>query len=324
MAAVWTEDTAAQIVDVLGRHDSVVSAAADLGISYDKIKWALRANGYDSPRTYLRGKAVARELRTAAGETRRAARTSETTRLLFIPDMHFPYAHDLTWRTILAVATGWRPDIVVILGDFLDLYTCSEFDKDPSRKASLEHEIETANRELTRLGRIVDGARVIFCEGNHEQRLTRYLQRRAPELYGMIDMPSLLRIKDRGWEWLAYKQHLALGKIHVAHDIGRCGVNAARQGIIDFGGNLIVGHTHQASVVYRGNLRGERHVSITSGWGGDPAQVDYAHAHRANCEWQHGFTVAHEDSTGAAWCTFVPVIEGRAIVDGVVYAGREQ
>src|SRR5262245_31336342 len=39
-------------------------------------------------------------------------------RVLVCPDLHCPYHDELAWSTFLAVARGWRPDILVILGDF--------------------------------------------------------------------------------------------------------------------------------------------------------------------------------------------------------------
>ena len=55
---------------------------------------------------------------------------------------------------------------VVFVGDLIDCYTLSDFLKDPRRIATLQEELDEANRVLSELYRLCP--EIEFFEGNHE------------------------------------------------------------------------------------------------------------------------------------------------------------
>ena len=245
-------------------------------------------------------------------------------RVLICPDVHVPYHDSLAFRTFLEVARRWKPHCLVILGDFVDFYQVSQFPKDPARKTSFSGEIEAARVALAQIERLKIN-RVVYCEGNHETRLKRYIANAAPELDGLVDVKNLLDVRRRGWEWVPYGHYAKVGKLHFMHDAGHAGAQAPRQSVAAFGGCIIFGHTHRAGSHYESTVNGDRHVGMTCGWLGDPEAIDYRHRARVLRENQHGFGVAHvEQSTGLGWCTFVPILNGRAVVDGKMYDGRNK
>lgn len=250
---------------------------------------------------------------------------AKTSRILVIPDMHVPYHDARVWATILAAVKASKPETIVIIGDFADCYAVSSHPKSLDRKADFAAEIDVVNTELDRLQKVAGPeCRIIFCEGNHEDRITRYLQSRAPELGGLHGMRAagLFRARDRGIAWVPYRRHIKIGRCSFTHDVGRCGVNTARQSLIDFGGNLVVGHSHRGGVAYQGEAKGANHFCLNVGWGGDVDEIDYVHRIRAKRDWAHGFGVVDQDSAGYSWGQFVPVISGRCVLDGVVINGR--
>jgi hypothetical protein len=113
-------------------------------------------------------------------------------RLFFYPDMHVPY-HDRRAVTLAhKVRAAFKPDHTFVLGDMADFFCVSSHDKSPERSNSLEWEMGEVNRELDRIDQIKD-QRHFIC-GNHEYRLDRYLQTKAPELFGLIGVPRLLKL----------------------------------------------------------------------------------------------------------------------------------
>ena len=208
-----------------------------------------------------------------------------------------------------------KPGTVVIIGDFLDCYSVSQHSKDPSRKVLLQDEVNAAVRELDRLERLV-GARVVFVEGNHETRLAREVSKHLPGAHGLLTARSLLEIDRRGWGWVPYGDWATIGKVAYTHDVGRHGANAARQSLLDFGGNLVFGHTHRLSVSYIGQTNGDKHVALNVGCGLDFDEVDYMHKARARRDWQHGFGWVDYDRHGNAWCQAIPIIDRAALVHG--------
>ena len=210
-----------------------------------------------------------------------------------------------------------NPKCVIIIGDFLDMYSVSAHSKDPKRKLSLLDEIEAANRRLDEIQSRA-GSHVTFVEGNHEDRLRRYIWDKAPELDGVTTVRGGLRLDERGWRFIPYRDYYRLGRVTYTHDIGRAGINAARQSLLDYGGNLVFGHSHRGAVVYQGEAKGASHFCMNVGWLGDVAQVDYMHRARAERDWQLGFGIVdYSDDMERASATFVPIVDGRCVVHGL-------
>ncbi len=211
----------------------------------------------------------------------------------------------------------WKPDQVVFIGDFGDCYSISEFDKDPERKVSFLDEVEAVNRELDQVQNLVD-ANAVFIEGNHEDRGRRKVWRQVPELAGLVSIPRLYRLRERGWKHVPYRGVHRIGNVAYTHDIGRAGVNTARQTVVDFGGNIVVGHSHRGGVYYQGEAKGSAHFCLNVGWLGDVKKVDYMHQAKALRDWQLGFGTVIHDGAKAAFARFHPVVRGAVEVDGVI------
>lgn len=345
----WTQDVVSQARATLERSASYADALAEIQgvagqvVSGFNLAHAFRRHGLNSPSSYVpkrvpplppvspvprappapQGPGVASFVSAdAPAPAPPDAEESALTRVLVIPDVHVPYHHELTWETILAVARDWRPDVLVILGDFADCYAVSDYPKDPGRKLTFADEVAAVNRELDRV-RALRVPRVIALEGNHETRLARLVAKQAPALHGTVDIARLFDMRARGFEWVPYGHHTTIGKFSFMHDAGHAGVYAARQSVAAFGGNIVFGHTHRASCHYESTVNGDRHVGWTMGWAGDPEAIDYRHRARVLRENQHGFGVVYvERGSGLGWAHFVPVLAGRAVVDGRVISGR--
>lgn len=247
---------------------------------------------------------------------------SNSLKVLFCPDTHIPYHHEKSWQCFLAVAEGWRPDVCVVLGDFGDFASVSTYVKDPRTALSLADEVDGVNDALDSLDKALKrgGCKTkYYLLGNHEDRLFRYTQKLAPELWPYVSIADMLKLEKRRWREVPYKSSLGFGKLRVSHDVGRAGVNAARQSVQDVGKSIVIGHTHRLAIAYQGNQTGERHLGATLGWLGDPEAIDYRHRDLVRRDWQHGFGFARFDAMGNFWLTPVPIIGGKCIVEGVSY-----
>lgn len=300
-------------IAILGRHNSVAEAILEIGVPNKTVSKNVSKR---------RGKTLGECLRVPIVRRKSPApKPGALQRLLICPDVHLPYHDALAWETFLEVAREWRPDVLVFLGDIVDFYQVSRHPKDPLRRITFQDEVAIANRELNRVSALKI-PRVVVTEGNHETRLQRWLVDQAPQLVGIVDVRDLLQIDRRNWEWFPYGTHTRIGKLHFSHDVGHAGVYAARQSSMAFGHNIIFGHTHRAQAHYESTVTGERFVSWTMGWLGDPEAIDYQHRAKVTRNSQHGFGVAHLDVEGNGWVSFVPVIRGAAVVDGVLYRGQ--
>jgi hypothetical protein len=113
-----------------------------------------------------------------------------------------------------------RPDVVVHLGDHWDMPSLSSYDKG---KASAEgrrvmKDIDAGNGALASLTHAITSGghlpRLVMLRGNHEDRLTRYLNDNA-ELEGAFD--GAFCDERLGWEVVPFLQPIEIGGIMFCH-----------------------------------------------------------------------------------------------------------
>lgn len=242
-------------------------------------------------------------------------------RILFISDVHSPYHCVKSWQLMLRAAYGFRPDMIVQMGDLCDFYAASRFDKNPLRlqKHRLIDEVNVTNGLLDDLDNLGATEKFFLC-GNHEYRWDVMLQKSAPEL---VDFPGMsikeiFRFKDRGWKYTPYKSHTRIGKLYLTHESGSCGPSAHITARNDFQSNVIQGHSHACGVSYRGNALGETHVGAVFGHMADLKYIDYAHAVKAKA-WVKAFGVGYMENNGSVHISACPIIRGSVVVGGVLY-----
>lgn len=242
-------------------------------------------------------------------------KNSKLKRVLFIPDCHHPYEDKKAWTLMLKAARSFRPDTIVILGDFADFYSVSSFEKSPKRVQDLKYEVDYVKEKLTELD-LLGAEQKIYISGNHEDRLERYLITKAPALFETVTIPETLDLRIRGWHYVPYKRSFRLGKLHLTHDSGTAGQNAHRQSMAAFQASTIIGHTHRMEMTYLGNADGPPQVGAMFGWLGDFDQIDYMHQIAARRNWVHGFGVGFMEPNGVVHLSPVPIVKGACVVNG--------
>lgn len=177
--------------------------------------------------------------------------TIDTGPVGLLSDPHIPY-HDM------ATIKGWVDECVrmavktiFLNGDVLDFYQLSDFMRDPAMPRMRE-EILKGRQFLEYLRSRFPKASIVYKEGNHDERLERYLASLAPELLGLedLELESLLRAKDFGVEWVKDKRVVMCGKLPVVHGHeyrGGGGVMPARWLYLRTGESTLCGHFHQPS-----------------------------------------------------------------------------
>lgn len=316
--------TPEKILEALRSNYEVRGAATQLGVSDRALRDMCARFGLGKASDHVMDKAAygARLLLNAPKVSEsltklleRAARDATLPRSIIVcPDTHRPF-HDRDAHALFEkVCREMRPDMGVIIGDYLDCYSISFHPKSPERRANLKAEIDDGLEGLDSL-QATGIRRWMFCEGNHEFRLERYLEQKAPELYGLLGIRELLRIDERGWDWVPYKKWKRVGKIAFSHEVGHAGKTAGQRSLDEFGGNIVFGHSHRGSVTYGGTVDGEKHVALNVGWLGDLESIDYTHQSKTR-GWQHGFGWVDLDTEGNGYCQFIPIVDGRCCVRG--------
>jgi predicted phosphodiesterase len=182
---------------------------------------------------------------------------------LVLSDLHLPYHDPETIELAIDLADREKAVGVLLNGDVLDCHELSTFDRDPSAPRYLA-ERETAIQFQEWLRFRLPDARIIWKDGNHEERLERYLWRHAPALYGLegLTLPAIMRMKDFGIEHVGDKRVIHLGKLHVIHGHEyrpaiMAPVNPARGLFLRAKGNALCGHWHNTSEHHEPTIAGK-------------------------------------------------------------------
>jgi predicted phosphodiesterase len=239
-------------------------------------------------------------------------------KVLFVPDTHRPYHDKRAWSLLLSFAHQWKPDTIVVLGDFADFYAVSAHDKDPSRRARFEDEIADVNVGLDELDAIGAQSK-LYVAGNHEFRADRFVASKCPELSSLVSIPAMFKLQERGWKWTPYREHTHLGHLLLTHDTGNAGAYAHIKARDAAGHCAVIGHTHRMGVHYAGSIGGDTTVGAMFGCLLDFDSVDYMH--RVNMRhWQLGFGTGRMDRDGVVYLQAHPIINYQVCVEGRLYA----
>lgn len=212
---------------------------------------------------------------------------------LILPDVHAPQHDERAWKLVLKVAKAFKPYGIVILGDFADCWSASSHRKDPKKLANLGLELDSCNHLLDDLDKL-KAKRKVYIFGNHEHRVYRYLADHAPALADLVNVEGPLRLKQRGYEVIPYKDSITIADTKLTHDLDRAGKHAVHQAVEESASNIVIGHLHRfdycAVSAYGRTLYG-----MSPGWLGDCSRQDYKHRIKAEREWQLGFAVGYEE-----------------------------
>lgn len=303
----WTEARIADAKTVLTQHTTLSAAASALGVSLPALEHGFARYAGGPP-----GQFLGRPTTPAAPRVDRPVNGHT----VIISDLHAPFHDARAWDVCIAAITELAPDTIVIIGDAADFYAVSKFDKSPERASRLVDELAVFEKEMRRLRRASPNSRVVYCQGNHEFRLDRYITSSAPALHGLVVPRELILRALPGAEWVKYRSAKRIGKVDYAHDLGFSGVYAGKHTLAANGANIVFGHTHRGGVVVEGDVQGDRRFSLNVGWLGDIAQIDYTYEVIAR-NWTLGFGhIFTDEETGLVWPSFVPVMRDRCYVAG--------
>jgi hypothetical protein len=122
---------------------------------------------------------------------------------------HDPVAIDL----FLALTKKLDPDLVVMVGDNLDLPEMGKYRLYPAFVRTTQAAIDYATELMFRVRAAAPSARIVWLAGNHEERLANYLldnavaafglrQGATPEGWPVLSVPFLCRLDEMGIEFL--------------------------------------------------------------------------------------------------------------------------
>lgn len=233
---------------------------------------------------------------------------------LFLSDIHAPYEDDKSMKVVCEFSEWFKPHKVFILGDLVDFYQLSKFDKNPLRMDHLQDDIDIARSCLEMIRTSNPKAQIWLFEGNHCTRLRKWLWSH-PEIASLrgLSINELLTLRQYNVHWVPALDDFVHHGIYLEHgDIVRKHSAYTARGMMEKRGvSGISGHTHRAGMHYLTNM------------GGDFVWVENGCLCNRNPEyvkspnWQNAFTVGYFKNDRFTMSQ-VLIPDGKA-----VYAGKE-
>lgn len=207
-----------------------------------------------------------------------------------ISDVHVPSHDKRKVKQMMDRVRHRKPAVIHALGDIMDCYAISKHRRDPDRRVEFHEEVEQAREFFEELREAAGDAKIIYTEGNHEERLRKYIVDGAIELHKLsaVTIPGLLDLKSLDVAWQpASKPYRMVGWWFVHGDVVRKhGGYSARAKAEQIGANTIMGHTHRLAVVGVTNWS-HSYLGVENGCLCS-LEVEYIQG-RPN--WQQGFTI---------------------------------
>lgn len=126
---------------------------------------------------------------------------------------HDPAAIDVASQVLAAAVRDSRVDVVVNLGDFLDLPAHSRYDQHQNWQATTQDAIDAGHEFLAQQRATAPDSEIVVLEGNHDKRVSDSVMRfnaasmglrraNVPDDWPVFSTPFLLRTDDLGIQWL--------------------------------------------------------------------------------------------------------------------------
>lgn len=235
------------------------------------------------------------------------------------------------------VMKWWKPDAIDVLGDISDFIEFSSYSDGTTDEFFAQHKKEDvlvsvnylldsaieAKGFYQRIRKEHPNADIHASLGNHESRIFKYVNKKAPELLPFVTNDALwdfdnLGITSRNYEDKPLERFAG---VHVHH-----GVTTSTTGptilknIQDYDISLARGHSHYGAIAHKTYpMSGRKLIGMEAGHMCDPNQ--YGMQYAINPDWQLGFGIGHVYE-GNVQLDFIPISpDYTCVVDGRLFEG---
>jgi predicted phosphodiesterase len=211
---------------------------------------------------------------------------------LVITDLHCPYHNKPALKQTLYYAQKQKITAIVLLGDIIDFYMISRFNKIPSAP-NLQYELDTTISVLKYIRELFPKIQIFYIRGNHERRLLTHLCKNA-ELFSLNNMmlDKLLKLNELNITLLEDFTLIKYGNFILMHgdEIKGGGVDNCRSKLNISKCSIIFGHHHNSDIYQTNTLDNRILTSIAVGTLGE-ISPDYS---PYNMNWSLGFCIINE------------------------------
>lgn len=255
---------------------------------------------------------------------------SGMTRIIALPDSQNGFRgkeplHDrMAWEGAVTVVAALAPDVVVLLGDMLDMAPFGKYRVGNDLLGATQRTLDETTWWLERLTDAAPGAEYIYLEGNHEVRLVHSLIDTNRELLSLRGMtvPALLGLEDFGIKYLSpYGSRWSRGGVVFTHGdkYSKWGGQTAAKYLQEYPSSVVYGHCHKAELAHRRWVDGTVHFAMSPG---TLARCDGIVPGSVHPDWTQGVGVVDYLTGGReAVASIIPVGGKRIVIPGVGEVG---
>jgi predicted phosphodiesterase len=260
-----------------------------------------------------------------------------------------PFHDETAMKAGLRLAAELQPDLIVNLGDFLDLAEFSRFDQEPGFANTTQASLDRGHRFLVEQRATAPNAEIVLLEGNHDWRLLKSImanakaafglrQANTPESWPVLSMQHLLRLDEIGVEYVdgwpagVYWVNDNLACIH-GLKVRSAGSTAAAV-VDDERVSVIFGHVHRIELLHKTRRTKEGRRQSFAATPGCLCRVDGAvpsmkgainsrgqAVHNVE-NWQHGLAVVtYKPGDSPFHLELVPIFDGHVMFRGQELGG---
>jgi hypothetical protein len=233
---------------------------------------------------------------------------------LILSDVHIPYHNPIALNAAVNYGTSRQVDTVILNGDISDFYSISRFLSDP-KKRNLKKEVDDTNQFLGWLRGKFPKSRIIYKQGNHDERWSHFIWTKAAELWDFeqLQLNQILGFEEFGIEEVKDQKIIRLCNLSVMHGHEFTkgltnSVNPARGNFLKGLECSLAGHNHRTSEHAETSLSGR---FITCWSTGCLCELNPAYA-RINKN-NHGFAFVELDKHGQFSVDNMRILNGKIL-----------
>ncbi len=230
---------------------------------------------------------VRKAIPTIIRPTRRATPKHTEQEALIFGDAQVPFQDERAMNLALTAIRELMPNQVVFVGDMLDLPGLSRFQQRNEWQSATQGAIDYYHQFLAQVRANAPNADITVIAGNHEERMTNYVQRNAAEVLrlrragehlSVLSIRNLVRFDDLDIRYVdgypngTYYLEPNLQLMH-GTNVAKGGSNAAKY-LEQERASTIYGHTHRLELAQRTYPTENGRYTVTAASPGALAKVD--------------------------------------------------
>ena len=254
--------------------------------------------------------------------------------VVIVSDTQYPWVDETAEKAVMNYIKETKPKRVIQIGDFADAYYASSYLKkeEPGDRPQPGDEVLLVREKAKEWVSLSPKSEWFVIEGNHEQRIRRYLESKAPELRHLDEFQPrrFFGFEDAGINYVEpYGEGMWVGLpggLWATHgNLARkwSGYSARGHVIEQYGHSVIHGHTHRLGSFYHTNRSIDGEDRVVAGFEvGCLCDIKRTPGATSVRDWQHGFASVWVSTTTPRFqVELIPIVDGEFLVDGKKYTG---